>query len=347
MVLTSIGEENKIVCVKVVIHSPNWIGDSILAIPSLAALRKNLPYAKIWVATRPWVTELFSPLDFVEGIIPLLPQQDFMSLWNSARAIRAHHFDVGLLLPNSFSSALLFFLAKVPQRWGYQKDGRGLLLTKRVAPINLGRPIHQVHYYLSLLTGLGFEARSPELLLPLPSAAEEEAQAFLRSLNIDRESPLIIFHPGAAYGPSKRWPAQKYAELASLFQERNKASILIVGSKDEEECAETIVSLSRKRPINLVGKTTLGLLAGLIHQASLFVSNDSGPMHIANALRIPVVTIFGPTDPRQTGPFQEPSSVIKKEVPCWPCSYRECPYDHRCMMTIEAEEVYQISQRYL
>jgi heptosyltransferase-2 len=332
---------------KILVRVPNWIGDSILVFPFLESLNKNFPDAEIWIAAKPWVKDLFISCSIIKGLIPLSPQNDIRSLRNSARKIEAYRFDRGIVLPNSFSSALLFYLAKIPHRWGYQRDGRGLLLNKGVNPQNRENAIHQVHYYLGLLEGLGLKIYTPELKFHLTDQEKKEAQDLLRSLNVEQERTLVVFHPGAAYGPSKRWPAQRYALLAKLFQDKEEARILIIGSRDEAQAAESLSSMLSNKPLNLAGKTSLRLLAGLISHASLFVSNDSGPMHMANALRIPVVAIFGPTDPRLTGPFHKPASVIKKEVPCAPCSYRKCPYDHRCMERIEAEEVYQMSKQFL
>ncbi len=186
-----------------------------------------------------------------------------------------------------------------------------------------------------------------EIKFPLKQDEKRKANEYLRMLNVDMKKPIILLHPGAAYGSSKRWPVQKYARLADLFYERDQASILIIGSLDEVETAEALCSAVGTEPINLAGKTSLRLLAGLISHASLFVSNDSGPMHMANALKVPVVALFGPSDPSMTRPFQQPSTVIKKSVPCWPCSYRVCPFDHRCMMNIEPEEVYEAGKKYL
>lgn len=332
---------------KIIVRAPNWIGDSIFALPSLESLSNNFPKAQIWIAAKGGVKDLFASCNFVAGTVPLPKKNGFKNLMNSAKKIKEFHFDTGLLLPNSFSSALLFYLSKIPQRWGYQTDGRGFLLTKAVALKNQGNSLHQVHYYLNLISGLGLQTFLPEIKLPLTEEEKSGANEYLLALNVDFQRPLIILHPGAAYGTSKRWPVQKYAELARLLQEREKATILITGSAGEGEVAESISLLLRKKPINLCGKTNLRLLVGLISQASLFISNDSGPMHIANALKVPVVAIFGPTDPRQTGPFQQPATVIKKEAPCWPCYYRECPFDHNCMMRIEPEEVYKAAQKFL
>ncbi len=332
---------------KIVVRAPNWIGDSVLSFPSLESLSKNFPQSQIWVAAKEWVKDLFAYCKHIKGIIPLPDQNDLISLRNAAKKIREYNFDTGLLFPNSFNSALLFYLAKIPQRWGYYREGRGILLTKGVTVKNQKEPLHQIHYYLGLIEGVGLQSHPPQLRLSIPEEEKKRAQYFLRAFNIDFKKPIVIFNPGAAYGPSKRWAAQSYAQLALFFQERNAASVLIIGSGEEVDLAESILSFSRKKPLNLAGKTDLRLLAALISYASLFVSNDTGPMHIANALKIPVIALFGPTLPSQTGPFQQPSTIIQKEVPCWPCHYRQCPFDHSCMKNIEPEEVYRASLNYL
>lgn len=330
---------------KIVVHVPNWIGDSILALPSLESVSMNFPEDQVWVAAKDWVKDLYFACDFVEGTIPLPSKTTLTSLHHSAQTLKASRFDIGILLPNSFSSALLFYLANIPQRWGYKKDGRGFLLTRGVAlPEN---NLHQAWYYLDLLSRLGLRSNVKEIKFPLTEDERRRAQEYLRTLNVDMKKPIIFLHPGAAYGPSKRWPVQKYALLADLFYERDQATIFIIGSLDEVETAESLSSAMAVEPINLAGKTSLRLLAGLISQASLFISNDSGPMHMANALKVPVVALFGPSDPHQTRPFQKPFTIIKKNVPCWPCSYRVCPYDHRCMMNIEPEEVYEAGKKCL
>lgn len=332
---------------KIIVRAPNWIGDSILALSAIDSLSKNFPKAQIWIAAKEWVKDLFTFHDFINGVIPLSVSNDFKSLKNSAKKIKKSHFNIGVLLTNSFSSAFLFYLAKIPQRWGYSRDGRGILLTKGVALKKHKHSSHQVNYYLDLISGLGLKTYPPQISLPLNQKEKEKAKETLRSLNITLKRPLIILSPGASYGPAKRWPVASYAKLANSLQERKKADILIIGSQDEIKLAESIASFMDKIPVNLAGNTSLRLLAGLISHASLFITNDSGPMHIANALKIPITAIFGPTDPSLTGPFQEPATIIRKDVPCWPCSYRECPFDHRCMTSIDPEEVFQACQKFL
>ena len=338
---------NKIELMKIVVRAPNWIGDSILATSAIESLSKNFPQAQIWIAAKDWVKDLFSSCDFIKGIIPLPATNGFKSLINSAQQIKKLRFSTGVLFTNSFSSALLFYLAKIPQRWGYSRDGRRLLLTKGIASKREEGGSHQANYYMNLITGLGLKASPPRLFFSLSQEEKTRAKQMLLSLNVDFNQPLIILSPGASYGPSKRWPAEKFARLATLLQKKKKANILIVGYQDEARLAESIASEMPKKPISLAGKTSLRQLAGLISHADLFITNDSGPMHMANALKTPVAAVFGPTDPIITGPFQEPSVIIKKDVICWPCSYRECPYDHRCMLGIDSEEVFEACINFL
>jgi heptosyltransferase-2 len=199
---------------------------------------------------------------------------------------------------------------------------------------------------MELISRLGFKSYPPKLFLPLTQEEINKASELLHSLKVDLKLPVVVLHPGASYGPSKRWPAERFAALGDILRDRNKATILITGAADEKELAGSISSIMKNKTINLSGRTSLRMLAGLISRANLFVTNDSGPMHMANALGTPLVAVFGPTDPRATGPYQEPAAVIKKDVPCWPCSYRDCPFDHRCMMKISVEEVYKACQRF-
>ena len=332
---------------KIAVRAPNWMGDSILALPAIEALHENFPEAEIWICGQAWIKDIFLPLNHVAGVIPLKNPSRLRGLINSAKILKKHPFDAGLLLTNSFSSALLFFLAKIPQRWGYEKDFRKFLLTKTVKINNSSLSVHQAKYYTSLLSGLGLPASPRPLVLTVDPAVRQNANALLLSLGITFQHPLVVLNPGAFYGSAKRWPASRFAELATILQERNQADILIVGSADELVLAQTIASQMKRPPFILSGKTTVSQLAGVLLYATLFVSNDSGPMHMANSLEVPVVAIFGPTDPHLTGPFQQPSAVVKKDIDCWPCRNRDCPTDHRCMKSISALDVYSACERFL
>ncbi|MDH7513239.1 MAG: lipopolysaccharide heptosyltransferase II [Clostridiales bacterium] len=329
---------------KIIIRVPNWIGDAVLALPAIESIRDNFPQANISIAAKNWVKDLFASSGLAEEVISLPDTNDVKALWAMAQDLKARSFDLGLLLTNSFGSAFLFYLARIPKRWGYGTDGRSVLLTRSVALKESDAPRHQLFLYLDLLRGLGLKTVSPELKLCVSPSKSEAARARLISMGLDLSKPLVIICPGASYGPSKRWPPSHFARLASLLQERREVEILVIGSAEDSEVAATVASAMEKKPALLAGETTLDDLAGLISHASLFVSNDTGPMHMANALGVPVVAIFGPTDPAVTGPFKKPSVCLKKDVPCWPCSYRKCPYDHRCLMSIRPEEVFRVSQ---
>ena len=332
---------------KILIRVPNWIGDAVLSLPAIKSLKQNFPDSEIWVAATEWVKDLFSVSDDSPKVIPIPSLKDARTFRAFSRELREKDFDVGVLLTNSFSSALLFYLARIPNRWGYRRDGRRVLLTKSVLLKEPDDSVHQLNYYLNLLAGLGLKISSPEIGLKLTAEEKGEARQIVLSAGLDPARPLIIFDPGASYGPAKRWPAPSFAALGNMLQASPDAQVLLIGSSDEDALARKIAAEMEKKPASFVGKTTLRQLVSLISLANLFVTNDTGPMHLANALRVPVVAIFGPTDPSRTGPFFQPARVLRKEVPCWPCLYRKCPYDHRCMTAITPRGVFEVCQEFL
>jgi heptosyltransferase-2 len=332
---------------KIVVRAPNWVGDSVLALPAIKAIKRNYPESEVWVAAQDWVKDLFTMDDMFSGTISLPAQKSLKNLQESSRILRESRFDLGILFTNSFASALVFTMARIPQRWGYKKEGRNLLLTKGIPVQPKENRSHQVHYYLDLLSGLGLKEFPEELRLHVEQEEKKRTEEWLGSQNLQIQRPIVIINPGAYYGSAKRWPAEKYAELAILFQSKMRAQVLITGSAEETPLAEAIASRMKELPFILTGKTSLPRLAALLSLADLFVTNDSGPMHLANTLKVPLVALFGPTEPSRTGPYQQPARVIHKGAPCWPCSYRQCPYDHRCMMDISPEEVLLACQQLL
>lgn len=332
---------------KIVVRAPNWVGDSVLALPAVHTIKKNFPQSEIWVAAQEWVEDLFAKVQPIAGTIRLPRQKGWKNIRKAARIIGKSHFDLGILFTNSFASALVFTMAKIPQRWGYKKDGRGMLLTRGIAVNSDNNRVHQVHYYLDLLRNLGLKAFPEENPFSVSQHEKALTEEWLKTQNIQIQRPLILINPGAYYGSAKRWPAEKYAEFIPLLRKRMKAQIMIVGSAEETPLAESILSPISGGSYILTGKTSLSRLASLLSLADLFVTNDSGPMHLANILKVPLVALFGPTEPAKTGPFWQPATVIHKGAPCWPCSYRECPFDHRCMMEISPEDVFQACQERL
>lgn len=326
---------------KIVVRIPNWIGDAILARPALDSLAARYPEADIAIAAAGWVRDLFGGEGGRFRLLSLDGSGSTRDIKASA-ALRAERFDLGLLLTNSFGSALQLRQAGIPERWGYGRDGRGFLLTRAVKPPDpQTQPRHQVHYYLDLLKKLGLPTLPPSLRLDLSEAERDQARRRLEEMGAGDGRPLVILNPGASYGPAKRWPAERFAALAGLLVRGRRARILLTGSPAEAAVTAEVASLMDEPAIDGAGRTTLRELLGLISRAALFVSNDSGPMHMANALRVPVVAVFGPTEPRATGPFHVPSTVLHKEAPCGPCLYRVCPFDHRCLRAITAEEAYE------
>jgi heptosyltransferase-2 len=332
---------------KILVRAPNWIGDSILAVPALQSLSRNHPEADIWIAAKGWVKDLFVSYPFIKGVIPLPDQADLKTLRRTAHELQGHAFDTGLLLTNSFGSALLLALARIPNRWGYATDGRRFLLTRGVRPRPPGKTAHQVRHYLDLLSGLDMKTVAPALSFPLGEEEVRGAEGLLAAQGISPGSPLAILNPGGYFGSAKRWPPERFGALAALLQEREQAQVVIVGSQDEAPLAGLIADALGSKPAILTGRTSLRQLAAVISLADLFVTNDSGPMHLANALGTPVLALFGPTDPDATAPFQDPSAYLHKAPPCWPCAYRDCPIDHRCMESISPEEAYDLCRRWL
>lgn len=332
---------------KIVVRAPNWIGDAVLALPALTQLRQNAPGAEIWVAAHGWVREMFEGHPLLDGTVALPSYSSRRSFFEGVRRLRPHRFDAGLLLTNSFSSALLFASAGISERWGYSRDGRRFLLTRPLRPESTVPPRHQVLYYSHLVSALGFGSSTPELAFPLQEKDVQAAQDLLASRGVAQGKTRVVLNPGAFYGPAKRWPAERFSGLASRLQKSHDAEIIITGSSAEAPLARDISDGMTEKPHVLTGATSLRTLAGVLALADLVVSNDSGPMHIANALKTPLVAVFGPTDQRVTGPFQPPCRVIRKDVTCWPCSHRKCPTDHGCMTEISIEEVAEAGRNLL
>ncbi len=334
---------------KIAVRVPNWIGDAVLCLPALSALKAANPGAEVWVVAREWVKDLFVSGTPADGVIVLAGDSSLAGIRAAARKLKAERFDAGLLLTNSFGSALAFALARIPERWGYRRDGRGLLLTKGVRLDEAAAPVHQAEYYLRLVRALEFKTPSASVHIALSAAEKAAGRALLKAagLKADKRKPIVLINPGASYGPAKRWPVDRFARLASLLQEKRSAQVVITGAPQEADIAREMASLMKRKPIVLTGKTALRSFLGVLSQARLFITNDSGPMHMANALGVPVIGIFGPTEPDATRPYQPPFRVIWKGAACWPCLYRKCPFDHRCMTAIEPEEVLEAARALL
>jgi heptosyltransferase II len=308
---------------RILLRAPNWLGDVMLSLGSVRDLRRSFPAARVEVMARPAVAQIYEAVAGINGI--RLPGE-----------LRRGEFDAALLFTNSFHTAFDAFRARIPERWGYATDGRGLLLTRRVRPQR--RALHgesERFYYRALLAGLGLEvSAAQDLSLSCPPAWRARA---LEALGDD--GPWIALNPGAAYGSAKRWLPERFAALGSLVAQACGARIAILGGASERACAEEIACAMRAPVRVLAGETSLAELVGVLATTRLLVTNDSGPMHVAAALGTPLVALFGPTDWRETAPQGERCRVVREPVACAPCKLRTCPIDHRCMTRIEVERV--------
>ncbi len=310
----------------ILVRATNWVGDAVMSLPALRAIRERFSTARITVLAKPWVADLYGRESFIDEIILYSGQ----SPWRTGHGLRDRRFDCAVLLQNAFEAAWIAWLARIPTRIGYKRDGRQLLLTRPVDVPKPGEiPRHERFYYLELLRRAG-------LIDTLPAC---EAIRLHRSSNPNGRR-VIGVSPGAAYGTAKRWLPERFADAAGALAKARGATIALFGSKGERDlCDEVARRLNGQQVINYAGQTTLGQFIDLASGCELFLTNDSGSMHIASALGVPTVAIFGATDDTTTGPTGLNSRVVRQPVDCSPCLLRECPIDHRCMTGVTVDRV--------
>ncbi|MDH3393659.1 MAG: lipopolysaccharide heptosyltransferase II [Desulfobulbaceae bacterium] len=323
----------------ILIRSTNWIGDAIMTTPAVRTIRENFPSAHISILSHPWVADVFAASPHVDEII-LYRKKDrhrgVSGIWRLGRTLADRHFDLAIYLQNAFEAALIGKLAAIPNRAGYTTDGRSLLLTHRAKIRREIKKVHQVHYYQDMLKQLGLTPGSDELFLQLPPETIRWAHEFTTS---HKSGPTIGLNPGAAYGPAKCWPAERYGMLAARLAKEHNATLLVFGTSADNTVAEAIKAQSPDRIVNLAGKTNLSEAMALIGACDAFVTNDSGLMHVGAALKTPLVAIFGSTDSVATGPYADNAVVIQKDLPCRPCLKTHCKSDFRCMTDISVDEI--------
>ena len=312
-----------------IVLAPNWLGDCVMAFPVLRALRRSEPENGLVVLARKGAASLFCAEGSADSV---LPRSGFSG---DVGRLFAGGFSEAWILPNSFRSALIPFLARVPKRIGYDTDRRGALLTNRVPP-SLATE-HQLRDYDLLLRSRGIEPDLEAPRLPIEPEVSARADSILEKSGVARGGPLALLAPGAAFGWTKRWPPDRYGRLAALLSERGFSCAVVIGPGEEELAGR--VAASAKKPLPILGADLDALeLAGLLSRARVVIANDSGPMHLAAAVGTPVVALFGPTDPARTSPTGSPSRILDRYVFCSPCFLKKCPYGHECMKEIEAED---------
>ncbi|MFA5701842.1 MAG: lipopolysaccharide heptosyltransferase II [Desulfuromonas sp.] len=326
---------------KILVRGTNWIGDAVMTTPALTALRSRCPQAEIVLLVNPLVAPLFQHHPAVDRVLIYARKGQHRGIRGFMRMVqelRRERFDAALLLQNAIEAALLAFAARIPRRAGYVTDGRRLFLTDPVELRAADKKLHHTAYYLTLLDRLGLCDKAAiqgpaRLCLHLTTAERTWARTTLGSDNV------IALNPGAAYGSAKRWFPDRFAAVADALAQRYDATIVLTGGPAESEIGEDIAAFMQHDCINMAGKTDVRQMMALLGASRLLITNDSGPMHVAAALDVPIVAVFGPTDHTTTSPASARVKIVRKQVECAPCLLRQCPTDHSCMQSINAEDV--------
>ena len=317
---------------RLLVFAPNWLGDAVMALPAIDDLGQHLPDAAIDIAARPSIAPLFTMVPGISRVVTLAQGDP------QAAQLHRAQYDAALLLPNSFNVARMAWRAAIPERWGYRSDFRTLLLTRSLpAPTR----VHQTEYYRHLVRALGFGGASAiEPRLELTGGQREAGAALLGEQGWDQRMPLVAVAPGAAFGGAKRWPVRSFAAVLDGLASDGSRTVLIGAAGDRAAATEVLMATrASPAPLNLVGRTDLPMLGGVLSRCRSLVTNDSGAMHFAAALGLPVIAMFGPTRERETHPIGAKHAVLTHAVWCRPCMLRECPLTHRCMTGIGVDTV--------
>ena len=315
---------------RLVIFAPNWLGDAVMALPAVADVRQHFADAAIEVAARSPIAPLFSMVPGINRVVTLEKAGD------AADQLRRTGYDIALLLPNSFNVARIAWRAGIRERWGYRTDFRALLLTRSVPPPTR---VHQTEYYRQLVRALGVGGGATIApRIELTDSHREGGTALLAEQGWDGRVPLIAVAPGAAFGGAKRWPAASFAALIDGLASDGVRTVLVGASGDRPAATEVLMATKASpAPLNLVGRTDLPALGAALAHCRSLVTNDSGAMHFAAALGLPVIAMFGPTRERETHPIGGDHVVLTNPVWCRPCMLKECPLTHRCMTGISVD----------
>ncbi|MBI1292591.1 lipopolysaccharide heptosyltransferase II [bacterium] len=328
---------------RIAVRLTNWVGDCVMNTPFLARLRAIYPDAHIAAWGRRSVTGILQNHPHVDEI-RTLDDRTRGGFLAAVRELRRFRADLGFLLPNSLQTAALFTLGGVRRRVGYDRDGRRFLLTDPVRLRAEDLAVHEVRYYLRLLHR--FDPAPPVDPPPLLLRVTEEESAgmvsWLAERSIGAGEPVLGVNPAAFFGTAKRWPAERYAEAARTLAEELDCRVVVTGLPQERDVAQAVCDAGGPRFHNGAGEMSLRQLMAFLARCSLFLTNDSGAMHIAAALGTPLVAVFGSTDWVTTAPLSPRARIVRIDTPCAPCLLRHCPIDHRCMtgvtpgMVIEA-----------
>jgi len=310
-----------------------------MSLPAVRVLRTAYPGAHLTVLARPAVADLYARETAIDAVMRLAGERR-----TAAAELRRACFDCAILLPNSLDAALLVWMAGIPRRIGYRRDGRRWLLTEAIPPPEPGEiPRHERFYYLELMRRAGIIHEYPACAeVRLNGIADARASGLAALGELGMAPPAIGVSPGAAYGEAKRWLPERFAETAAAVARAHGAAVAVFGAAAERPLCESVADAIRSAGVavhDFAGETTLRQFIDLAAACRLFLTNDSGAMHIASALGVPTVTVFGATDDTTTGPTGSLARIVREQVECAPCLLRECPIDHRCMTRVSAGRV--------
>ncbi len=334
----------EVVPARVLVKEVNWLGDLVMSGPALRAMRRAWPAAHLAILIKRELAGFFDGAQWIDEVIPYSVARGVRGIADRARivaAIRSARFGLAVLFPNSFSSALWVAMAGVRRRAGYARNGRGALLTDKSAPAKDATGGHQVHYWLAMVRDcLGIEGDPGDFKIEVHEPHRAGMRQWLAAHRRRPGKPLIAIAPAAAYGPAKEWPQQQYSALVDLLAHRFGAECVLVGAPGERaKCAE-VARGAKHGAMVAAGETGVGELVAMLSECDGFAGNDSGCMHVAGALGIPTVAIFGSTDPGRTGPLGPRTRVLYRALECSPCLARTCRFGHyNCLTLTTPEEV--------
>lgn len=331
-----------------VVRAPNWVGDAVMSLGGLRELRRLIGGARLAVAARPWVAAIYEETGIVDEVIPL-DRRSWRDAMSHASVIRRGGYDVAVLFQNAFEAALVMRLARIPRIAGYATERRGILLTDEVPLPENHRTEHQSRYYMHIVAGVeraldGSETVRPERpdcsLAPRPET-RDLGRKLLAAEGIPATQPVVCINPGATNSRAKQWIPERFAAAAESLAGSLGARIAVVGSAGESDVAAAVIAAMAEPglAVNLAGTTSLRELIGVLAVSTALVSNDTGPAHLAAAIGLPTVTVFGPTEAFATRPLGPRAVVVSHPVDCSPCMLRDCPIDHRCMTGVSVDDV--------
>ena len=343
---------------------PSWVGDAVMATPTLRALRELYPAAHTSYLLRRYVKPIYEGMPWADRLITYRTGKTRAKAgkgpFDLSARLRSGKFDLAILLPNSFKSALICKMAGIDRVVGYERDGRGFLLTDKLLPVkDRGKfiPSPIVKYYLGLAHYLGSHHRDLRLQLFVTESERREAQEVFSRAGLDPNlerpaakgaSPLIVLNPGAAFGAAKCWLPEYFAQLGDRFIEELGATVMLSAAPKERGIVEAVQSHMKHAAVDLArAGMTLGALKEIVRRSDLMVTNDTGPRHIAAAFDVPVVTVFGPTHPQWTEIYYAKERQVAVKVFCGPCQKKTCPLDHRCMTRVTPGMVFDASAELL